>query len=61
MYDQLVRVSQIDREISELHQRLDGLYSERQRILEPPQQTKSSTSPRPVKHKLWAKSLQKVK
>jgi hypothetical protein len=36
IYDQLVRVNQIDEEISQLHQQLGELYRERKVIVSPP-------------------------
>lgn len=55
IYDQLVRVNQIDAEIDTLHQQLGQLYKERKAIVSPP------TSDKPAKKLSWKRVTKKGK
>lgn len=54
IYDQLVRVNQIDNEIRELHEHLGKLYQERQQIVAP---AKTDKTPKPKLRLQWQKKV----
>lgn len=59
IYDQLVRVNQIDAEIDLLHQQLGQLYKERKAIVSPPEADKPAS--KPASRLSWKRSAKKGK